>query len=197
MNVDNSSRHRLVLIGDSSVGKTCIRAQLIDHKFSQNEAATVGANSQIYIESINRDKKECKAEIQIWDTAGQEKFRSLGPIYFRNASGALAVFDMTNRTTFEHLGKWIESFRNVAGENALVYIVANKADLTEEIQIPFSEAKSFADKHGFMIYETSAKTGQNIQKMFYEIANQILDVKNVNSLPIIENKPQTEEKNCC
>lgn len=195
MNIDASLRNRVVLIGDASVGKTCILAQLIDHKFSQNESSTIGANSQIYIENINKDKKDCKVEIQIWDTAGQERFQSLGPIYYRNASAALAVFDMTNKTTFDHLEKWIESFREVAGQNALVYIVANKSDLTDQIQVPFIEAKSFAEQQGFAIYETSAKTGKNIQKMFYDLASKILDEKISSSSPIIENKP--DNKNCC
>lgn len=197
MNVDNTSRHRLVLIGDSSVGKTCILAQLIDHKFSQNEAATVGANSQIYFECISKDKKECRVEIQIWDTAGQEKFRSLGPIYFRNASAALAVFDMTNKKSFDNLDGWIKPFRDVAGENAKVYVVANKSDLTDEIQVPFSEAQLYAEKQGFAVYETSAKTGKNIQKMFYDIANEFVNIKNSNSFPIQKVEPQPEQNSCC
>ena len=196
MNADNSSRYRVVLVGDSSVGKTCILAQLVDHKFSKNEQATVGANSQIYFENVNVNDKESRVEIQIWDTAGQEKFRSLGPIYYRNAAGALAVFDMTNRKSFENIGNWIREFQDVAGENTIIYIVANKSDLTEEIQVPFNEAKSFAFQQNFEIYQTSAKTGENIQKMFSDIAKRLYE-KSVPVVPIQERKPHDDSNDCC
>lgn len=196
MIADSSPRYRVVLVGDSSVGKTCILAQLVDHKFSKNEQSTIGANSQIYIEGINNNGKEVKVEMQIWDTAGQEKYRSLGPIYFRNASAALAVFDMTNKTSFENLGQWIRSFQDVAGENALVYIVANKSDLTSAIQISFNEAKAFASQQNFEVYETSALTGKNIQKMFSDLAKKLYE-KSIPPLPTQERKVQNNNDKCC
>ncbi|OHT10008.1 small GTP-binding protein [Tritrichomonas foetus] len=171
MIADSDSFHcRVVLIGDASVGKTCILSQLVDHKFDPNEQSTVGANYQIFIEDFDGQK----VEIQIWDTAGQEKFKSLGPIYFRNATGALVVFDQTNRLSFDHLTDWVTSFTDVAGLETTIFIVANKSDMISEIQVPFSEALQYAKEHNCQAFETSAMTGKGIPEMFTELARTVL-----------------------
>ena len=172
MQVDSGSFHcRVVVIGEASVGKTSILNQLIDHCFYEHEQSTVGANYQLFVQEVDG----VKIEIQIWDTAGQEKFRSLGPIYFRNSLGAVVVYDVTNRHSFDNLETWITSFQDVAGTNTVVTVVGNKCDMPEsEIQIPESEAQKWAETKGYESFRTSAKTGVGVKETFYSLARQLL-----------------------
>lgn len=161
---------RVVIIGDTSVGKTSILNQLIDQSFQEYEQTTVGANYQLYVEEIDGKK----VEIQIWDTAGQEKFKSLGPIYYRNARGAAVVFDVTNRNTFDHLGEWINAFTEVAGTDTAIFIVANQIDKVDGRQVESDEILSWAGSNGYKVFETSAKTGEGVTELFHSIAAEIL-----------------------
>lgn len=172
MQVDSGSFHcRVVVIGEASVGKTSILNQLIDHSFYEHEQSTVGANYQLFVQEVDG----VKIEIQIWDTAGQEKFRSLGPIYFRNSLGAVVVYDVTNRHSFENLETWITSFQEVAGTNTVVTVVGNKCDMPEsEVQIPESEAAKWAEMKGYECFRTSAKTGDGVRETFYSLSRQLL-----------------------
>lgn len=182
---------RVVLIGDPSVGKTCILSQLVDHKFSASEQSTVGANYQIYIEDING----LKIEMQIWDTAGQEKFKSLGPIYYRNALGALIVFDETSRQSFDNLESWIDAFNDVS-QNATIFIVANKCDMVNERQVNFSDAEEYARRKNYRAFETSAKTGYGVHELFSELASSIVSSKKSKTVPIPRPMAKDDDSKC-
>ena len=153
---------RAVVIGESSVGKTCIVNRFIRNKFNSAEANTVGAIYETFTDTRNGNT----FEVQIWDTAGQEKFRSLAPAYFRGSNAALAVFDMSKRSTFTCLESWISDFRTVAGESSVVIVVGNKADLTDHIQVSANEAKEWATARNMLFYEASAKTGMGVREIF-------------------------------
>lgn len=160
---------RIVLIGNTNVGKTAILNQLIDQSFSESFETTIGANYQLYVQEING----VKVEIQIWDTSGQEKFRSLGPIYYRNALGAVLVFDLTNKNSFESVPDWITEFTDVATQDTSIFIVANKIDLDSK-EVQSEEARNWTINHGYKYFETSAKTGSGVKELFQEIATDIL-----------------------
>ena len=124
MIADHASLHaRVVMIGDSGVGKTSILSRLVDHRFNKHEQSTVGVNFQLYV----REMADVRLEMQIWDTAGQEKFRALGPIYYRNSVAAVAVFSLDNTESLDRIGWWLEQFTNAAGTNVVIAIAANKA----------------------------------------------------------------------
>jgi small GTP-binding protein len=142
----------------------------MEDRFDEHELPTVGANWQLYVQDFNNDR----VELQIWDTAGQEKFRSLGPLYYRSAVGAVAVFDVTNRGTFEHLESWITAFTEVAGTDVKIVIAGNKCDLDGDRQVSIKESREWATQRGFMIYETSAQTGENVANLFRALAEAIL-----------------------
>lgn len=167
---------RVVVIGDASVGKTSLLNQLIEHTFHEHEQSTVGANYQLYVEEIDG----IKIEIQVWDTAGQEKFRSLGPIYYRNSNGAIILFDMTSRKSFEDLDEWIQSLTNVTGNSTVVFIVGNKSDLTENYQVSMSEVNEWAKQMNYNVIFTSAKTGKNVQQLFHEMSVELLKSRTQN-----------------
>ena len=164
---------RVVLIGDAAVGKTSILNQAMEHRFNETEPTTVGANYQLYSTDID----DIHVDIQIWDTAGEERFKSLGPIYFRNSIGAICVFDSTNRQSFNSLPEWIDFFKSIAGDQTVIAVVANKCDLTEMIQVSNEEAENFAHSNAYLFFRTSAKTGMGIQEMFLQIAKELVKTK--------------------
>jgi small GTP-binding protein len=185
---------RVVVIGDSSVGKTCLVSRMMEDRFDSNEQPTVGANWQLYVRNFNNDR----VELQIWDTAGQEKFRALGPLYYRSALGAIAVFDVSSRESFVHLGSWIDAFTEVAGTDVRIVIAANKSDLEEDRQVRVKESRDWASARGWMIYETSARTGENVESLFQALAEAILS----NRYPeeqktLVQPQSRNEPSKCC
>jgi small GTP-binding protein len=181
---------RVVVVGDSTVGKTSILNSLVTHTFNQHESATVVSNFKIYAEDVGG----VGVELQIWDTAGQEKFRALGPIYFRNAVAALAVYDRTSRASFEHLGQWIDAFVEIAGGQTVIAIAGNKLDLVDGVEVGIAEAEEWARPRGYVIAETSALTGVGVQDLFRELVAAILKIQTTNRLARIRQESDVEEK---
>lgn len=172
MFVDSSILNcRIIVIGDTMVGKTSLMNRLVFNKFDEAQSSTVGATHQLLLNEVDGDK----LQVQIWDTAGQEKFKSLGPIYFRNSSGAIAVFDETNQESFRNLEEWIKSFTDVAKKNTVIAIAANKSDLPNKT-VDFEEAKKWALSNGYLIAETSAKDGIGICDLFKEMTSKLLKI---------------------
>jgi small GTP-binding protein len=161
-------RGRVVLVGDMSVGKTSILNRLTENRFNPTEPPTIGANWQLYIRDINGTR----VELQIWDTAGEERFRSLGPMYYRNAVGALAVYDITRRDSFEHLQTWINNVVSIATP-VTVIVVGNKIDLDVSRQVTYDEAKDWAAMNGYLMFEVSAHNGTNVMTMFEALTDLI------------------------
>jgi small GTP-binding protein len=161
---------RVVVLGDSTVGKTSLLNWIISRHFNQYEQPTVVSNFHIY----TGDVKGTGIELQIWDTAGQEKFHSLGPIYYRNSLAALAVYDCTSRPSFEHLSQWIEDFIETAGRQTAIAGAGNKIDLTDRIDVTWPETMEWARAHGYLIGQTSAKTGQGVDVLFNELVQEII-----------------------
>ncbi|OHT00055.1 small GTP-binding protein [Tritrichomonas foetus] len=164
---------RVVTIGEESVGKTSITKCFIDNAFNPFEPGTIGANYQQYSHTVNGET----IDVQIWDTAGQEKFKSLAPIYFRNAAAAVVVFSLTSKSSFNKLQDWINSFTEIVGSSALIVLAANKSDLLGEIEVEMSEAKEWAESRNYPLYVTSAKTGEGVRDLFIDLAEKLLDVK--------------------
>lgn len=120
---------------------------------------------------INVADKQIK--LQIWDTAGQESFRSITRSYYRGAAGALLVYDITRRDTFKHLGRWLEEARQHSQSNMVIMLIGNKNDLEHRRAVSTEEGKAFADKHGLIFMETSAKTAYNVEQAFIGTAEEI------------------------
>jgi small GTP-binding protein len=164
-------RHRVVVIGNAHVGKTSILNKLVSDSFDDNENPTVGANFQVRVEEV----KGLKIEIQIWDTAGQEKYRSLSPVYFRNSSAAIVVYDVSDRQSFIDLSQWITSFKGIAEPNSLIFVVGNKTDLSLQC-VSVEEAKQWAEESGYLLFMTSAKTSEGIRELFKSVAENLVGI---------------------
>jgi len=192
-----SPGYRIVLIGDSSVGKTSIINRLVNQTFNYDEQTTVGGLFCNYREEVDKTK----IEMQIWDTAGQERFQSLSPIYYRNSSAGIVVFDVTNSASFKHLDNWISNFITHAGSDALVVIAANKSDLVSSSVVTSDHISEWLrDKH-FRFFEVSAKSGSGVAELFRYVAQELNKVSKsrapivtpgVSSLP----KPVEEQEKC-
>lgn len=196
---NRSPLHRIVMIGDSAVGKTSMITKLVNDEFKPDEESTVGAMFIMHEEIVNGKK----IEMQIWDTAGQERFRSLGPIYYRGAHCAVAVFDITRNNTFIGLEPWVESFKDIAGQASSVFIVGNKIDLVEYKDVVDDSVNKWCENRGLKYYPTSALTGSGINELFQDIALYLLQNENnssafdANEAIDIEPKNNEGESSCC
>lgn len=188
-----SSAYRVVTIGDESVGKTSITNRLMGDEFNPYEPGTIGANYHQYTKKFENSE----VIVQIWDTAGQEKFKSLSPIYYHGADAAIAVFSMISSSSFARLGEWIENFHQIAGNDTLVYVVGNKIDLVQEYEVKSSEADEWAKSHNLKFYLTSAKTGDGIQTLFSDLAEDLYKNRKKKQAQINEIEPASQSSSCC
>lgn len=162
---------KVVLIGAPSSGKSSLENRFINNNFVPNQEATIGAafNSKV----LKIDESEIK--IDIWDTGGSEKYRSLVPMYFRDAKAAIVVFDITSEQSFTEASDWIAEFRERGMPNSLIFGAANKIDLASDRKIKGDKIKEFAENHQLnFIIETSALTGEGVNELFNELGRQLM-----------------------
>ena len=167
---------KYIVIGDSAVGKSNLLLRYAHDRFNDEYQATIGVefgaknveiNDQIY-------------RIQIWDTAGQENFRSITRAYYKNSVCAMVVYDITNRDSFENIQSWIEDIRTQSPKTVLIILIGNKIDLDDRRIITYDEGNEFAIKNGLIFGETSAKTGEGIEEIFKKSAQEIAKKMNEN-----------------
>ncbi|KAJ5078338.1 ras-related protein rab-5c [Anaeramoeba ignava] len=183
-------KFKVVLLGNTGVGKTCLITQLIFQTFQDKFITSVGATFYTYEKILQQNK----IKLEIWDTAGQERYHSLAPIYYRDAHAAVIIFDITERSSFDSALEWIEELFRQGPPNSILMLAGNKSDLTEERQISFEEAEQFSIDHSLLYVETSAKTGSNVKELF-DLLCQKLPISPKQEIPHIDlEKPP---KKCC
>lgn len=161
---------KVLLIGDSGVGKSCLLLRFSDDSFTTSFITTIGIDFKI--RTIELDGKRIK--LQIWDTAGQERFRTITTAYYRGAMGILLVYDVTDESSFNNIRNWIRNIEQHASDNVNKILVGNKADMDESKRaVPTSRGQSLADEYGIKFLETSAKTNLNVEQVFFSIARDI------------------------
>lgn len=202
--------YKLFFLGDESVGKSCIIARFVNNNFSKKYNATVGLDFQSKNVQINNQD----IHLLLYDTAGQEKFRKLIPMYTRTADIILLVYDVTSKDSFTHLSDWFKDLTNVKKEEVIFAVVGNKIDLGNKInfidtkQVTTEEGENYAKENGFIFKEVSAKTGEGINELFDVILKEMLKKKPKSLLPpqpqdikkkIFDGEinPKGEEKDCC
>nr|ABK22282.1 unknown [Picea sitchensis] len=169
---------KVVLIGDSAVGKSQILSRFARDEFSLDSKATIGVEFQT--RTVVIEHKSVKA--QIWDTAGQERYRAVTSAYYRGAVGAMLVYDITKRQTFDHVPRWLEELRNHADNNIVIMLVGNKCDLDNLRAVPTEDAKEFAQKEGLFFLETSAMEATNVETAFLTVLTEIFKIVSKKSL---------------
>ena len=160
---------KLILVGDSGVGKTNILSKYLKNNFDPDSKATVGV--EFGTKNIEIDNKKIK--VQIWDTAGQERYKSITSTYYKGAKGAFIVYDITRKSTFDNIDKWIGDLKNNGDENMIVYLVGNKSDLNDMREVRKDEAMTKSEKYNIAFSETSALYGDNIHKIFQDIMEKV------------------------
>jgi len=162
---------KLLLIGDSGVGKTCILFRFSDDAFNTTFISTIGIDFKIKTVEL-RGKK---IKLQIWDTAGQERFHTITTSYYRGAMGIMLVYDITQPKTFDNIAKWLRNIDEHANEDVEKMILGNKCDMEDKRMVSKERGESIAREHGIRFLETSAKANVNIERSFLDLAEAILD----------------------
>jgi Ras-related protein Rab-21 len=161
---------KIVLLGEGRVGKTCLTLRYVQNTFSDKQESTIQAT---YLDRrLNVGKQSVK--LMIWDTAGQERFHALGPIYYRDANGALLVYDITDRDSFTKVRHWVKELRKIVGDSIVIVIAGNKADLEKRRQVESGEAEEYAATVGAIHMLVSAKTGRGVEEGFLELTKGML-----------------------
>ncbi|CCW66854.1 unnamed protein product [Phytomonas sp. Hart1] len=195
-NTNASKRYKIVLLGESGVGKSSLAERLVKQKWSETLNSTVGASFFRYPCRVG-DVDVC---LEIWDTAGQERYRSLASMYYRGAAAALVVYDIISHDTFECALNWVRELSTNSPET-IITLVGNKNDLEESRCVSTEECQRYATEVGVFSIETSAKSGNGVQEMFDNIAKTLVEAKNPNSVResrvIVPEQRPAQQFNCC
>ncbi|KAK8809702.1 hypothetical protein WA158_000645 [Blastocystis sp. Blastoise] len=188
-------KFKLVLLGETAVGKSSIVQRYVKDKFLDNQESTIGA--AFLTQTVPLEKGI--VQFDIWDTAGQERYHSLAPMYYRGAKAALVVYDITSRITFNRAKNWVAELQQNSGNPDMVIgLAGNKCDLEQSREVPVELAQEYAKESGVIYMETSAKTAQNIHELFIQIAERLplVSAAPQNTISQLGVAPQ-EKKKCC
>ncbi|XP_062501628.1 ras-related protein Rab-22A-like [Corticium candelabrum] len=193
---------KLCLLGDAGVGKSCLVLRFVSDTFTDYLENTIGAS--FMSKTLIVDDRTFK--YQIWDTAGQEKYRGLAPMYYRGAAAAIVVYDVTNAASFKTLQNWIKELKQLGPRDVVIAIAGNKCDLADQRQVLKEDAAEYAESVGALFAETSAKMAVNVQQLFIDITKSLPSDAVVPGTPtspggtILLHEPVEKErkkKGCC
>ncbi|XP_057493041.1 ras-related protein RABA2a-like [Actinidia eriantha] len=176
---------KVVLIGDSGVGKSNLLSRFTRNEFCLESKSTIGV--EFATRTLEVEGRTVKA--QIWDTAGQERYRAITSAYYRGALGALLVYDVTKPTTFENVSRWLKELRDHADSNIVIMLVGNKTDLKHLRAVATEDAQGFAETEGLSFIETSALEAINVEKAFQMILSEIYRIISKKSLASGDSAP--------
>ena len=178
--------YKVLLLGDSTVGKTCFLLRYCDKTFQDAHLSTIGLDYRLKSMTL-KNKKNIK--LQIWDTAGQDRFRAITKNYYKGANGIILIYDVTNLQTFENVKNWITQIREEANKNVVIFLAGNKADLPEESRaVQKEDGQKMAEEYNIPFQETSAKEGINVNETFQELVEKIDEVFSKLKIPKAEQK---------
>ena len=176
---------KILLLGDSGVGKSSLLLRYTKNEFISDLRSTIGV--EFALKYLTIDNFQLK--VQIWDTAGMERYRSITNAYYKGAKGVIVVYDICRKKSFENVDKWIDDFKSKADDDAVIILIGNKSDLDEKREVSKEEAESKAQKNKFGFMETSAKDNNNVQKAFETLFHEIVKIyQNKNNIEFNDNK---------
>ncbi len=187
---------KLVLLGDSAVGKSSLVLRFVKKQFFDYQESTIGA--AFLTQTLSLDDGDI-IKFEVWDTAGQERYNSLAPMYYRGSAAAIIVYDITNMYSFQRAKSWVNELQlyDQNMRRIVIALAGNKLDMEEKRQVPTSLAKEFAEENNLIFFETSAKTNTNVNDVFQTIANNLpRQNKAANNSVTLENNQPTKS-GCC
>ena len=190
---------KILLLGDSSVGKTCFLKRYTDNTFQDAYLSTIGFDFKYKSITLKNGKT---VKVQLWDTAGEERFRTIAKSYYRGAHGIILIYDVTNRKTFENIRKWINQINEETSGKTSILLIANKIDCVQSRQVTKEEGKEMAKNAGLPIFEASAKDSTNVNESFQYLIEKINEnaettVEHVQVTAKLNTNNQEKKKNCC
>jgi len=162
--------YKVLLLGDSTVGKTCILLKYTDKIFQETHMMTIGLDYRLKTMTLQSGKE---VKLQIWDTAGQDRFRSITKNYYKGSHGIILIYDVTSLKTFENVKSWVSQIHEEISDKVVIYLVGNKIDMDDERKVQTEEGQKLAEELGVPFVETSAKSGVNIDNIFSDITERI------------------------
>jgi Ras-related protein Rab-11A len=186
---DYNYLYKLLVLGASFVGKTNMLKRFLHNEFDSNSKETVGV--EFGSKNFMFGEKDDIVKAQIWDTAGQERYRSVTKAYYKGAKGALLVYDITRKPTFENIDNWLIDLRTNADKDILIILIGNKSDLQDLRDVSKEEGLSKAEQYNIAFLETSAKSGDNINNAFNQLVEQVYKA----NISKVQNNDQIEERN--
>ena len=197
---------KIIIIGDASTGKTNILSKYLNNKFEKDSKATIGVEFGNKIFEIKNSRVNC----QIWDTAGQERYKSMTKAFYKGALGALIVYDISKKDTFENVENWITDLKKSSDKKVSIILIGNKNDLEESRQVKKEEGEMKAKEHGIAFLETSALNGNNIEIAFKTLVDEVynqchrefesvadVEILKGETININEQKPEEKKSKCC
>jgi len=160
---------KLVLLGESAVGKSSLVLRFFKGQFLDYQESTIGAAFLTQTVCLN----DTTVKFEIWDTAGQERYHSLAPMYYRGAQAAIVVYDITNQDSFERAKNWVKELQRQGNPNIVIALAGNKVDLAAKRTVAIEDAQAYAEENGILFMETSAKTAANVNELFVAIAKKL------------------------
>jgi small GTP-binding protein len=160
---------KLVLLGESAVGKSSLVLRFVKGQFLDYQESTIGAAFLTQTVCLN----DTTVKFEIWDTAGQERYHSLAPMYYRGAQAAIVVYDITSYDSFDRAKKWVKELQRQGNPNIVIALAGNKVDLASKRTVEIEESQAYAEENGILFMETSAKTAANVNELFVAIAKKL------------------------
>ena len=182
---------KVLLLGDSGVGKSSILLRYTKNQFTADMRSTIGV--EFGIKYLTLDNLQLK--VQIWDTAGMERYRSITSAYYKGAKGVIVVYDICRKVSFDNIDKWIDDFKSKADEDAVILIIGNKSDLQDKREVNTEEVKLKAEKKKMAFMETSAKNNENVSKAFLQLFKEIIKIYKEKNSDTINDIEESKKKN--
>ena len=197
-NDDNYRLYKILLLGDSSVGKSCLLLRYCEDSFQESHLTTIGLDFRLKKITLDDNRK---IKVQIWDTAGEDRFRAITKNYYRGANGILLLYDVTDQGSFDRIREWIDIIKEETSEGIIIYLVANKIDLKNKRIITNADGKKISEEYKISYFETSAKASIGVNEVFESLVKEMDDYYLTAHKEQIEtihlNKKEKNKKRCC
>ena len=195
-NEDSDIVFKILMLGDSEVGKSCFLMRYSDNVFVENYITTIGLDYKLKTIKLDSGKV---IKVQLWDTAGQDKYRTIAKNYYKGSHGILLLYDITKMSSFENIREWIQDIRQEVSPKSIIFLIGNKIDLTDQRKISKEQGEELAEEFKIPFFEASAKSGENVDEVFKALYEKIIevygDLEREKSSKL--NKKQKNKGKCC